>query len=169
MKGRQNAWGSTGCPWPSILSQVWAPSSTCFLQRSKSCWLGMSTMMRPLRTAVRARPRPSASNGPRRPAPRSARCARRQLHVLPVPAAHGLDQWLHATGRRDIVFLRANRQHRAVDALEPHRAPGHRELPLDQLVLLVEVLDPLAEELAREREVLVGPLVQRVEAGDIVR
>src|SRR2546422_377935 len=38
MKGRQKACGSGDCPCPAILSQARVPSSTCFFQRSKSCW-----------------------------------------------------------------------------------------------------------------------------------
>jgi len=73
-----------------------------------------------------------------------------------------------AVGRRDVVLLGAHGEHGAVDALEPDGAPVHAELPFDQLVLLVELLDPLAEELAGKRQILVGPLVERVEARDIV-
>src|SRR5947199_366248 len=48
-------------------------------------------------------------------------------------------------------------------------ASAHRQLALDELVLLVEVLDPVPKELTRERQVLVRPLVQRVETGDVLR
>ena len=92
-----------------------------------------------------------------------------KLEVLLVRARHRVHQRLHAGGRRDIVLLRAHREHRAGDGRELDRPAAHHELALDELVLLVELLHPLAEELAGERQVLVRPLVEGVEARDVLR
>ena len=83
-----------------------------------------------------------------------------KLDVLLVPAADVLEQGLHALGRRDVVLAGADHEHRTGDAGELDRASAHPELAPDQLVLLVEVGDPVAEELGGEGDVVVGPLVE---------
>src|SRR5258705_727971 len=92
----------------------------------------------------------------------------RQLDVLLVPTAHGVDERADALGRRDVVLLRAHDEDRARDALEPDGPAAHDELAPVELVVLVEVPHPLAEELARKGHVLFRPLVQRLEAFDVL-
>src|SRR2546430_12039395 len=87
-----------------------------------------------------------------------------KLDVFLVAAADVLEQRLHALGRRDVVFAGADHEHGTGDAAELDRASAHPELAPDQLVLLVEVADPVAEELGREGDVVVGPLVEGGEA-----
>src|SRR3990170_3257917 len=83
------------------------------------------------------------------------------------PAVHRgaarVDERLDAAGGRDVVLPGPHRQDGTGDALEIHPLAAHDELALDETVRLVELLHPLAEELAREGDVLVGPLVERVE------
>src|SRR3972149_724801 len=172
MKGRQKAWGSSVWAWgvPIIFSHCWVPSSTCFFQRSKSCCPPVSAIVTPFPCpdASRARRQPRGDRGPavhRGAAPGDERdVPAGHLHVLAVRASHGLDQRLDAAGGRDVVLPGPHREDGTGDPREIHLRAAHHQLPPDEAVLLVELPHPLPEELARERHVLVGPLVQRVEA-----
>src|SRR3989441_280950 len=87
-----------------------------------------------------------------------------QLDVLLLLAADDVDERPHARGRGDVVFPGADDEDRTGDVLEAHRAAAHDELASVELVLLIEVADPLPEELPRESDVLVRPPVERLEA-----
>src|SRR5437773_734770 len=139
MNGRQNAWGSTGCPCPAILSQACVPSSTCFFQRSKSCWAPVLSAM--IASLLRPRREPAGDLGPavHRGAPsRDERdVPARELDVFLVRTGDRLNERPDTSRRGDIIFLGADGQHRAADTPEPYRPAGHRELALDHPVLLV--------------------------------
>src|SRR5688572_13444454 len=165
--------GAPAAPGAWLMSRTHAcvPSSICFFQRSMSCWfmtvgphfsstclwhvdrgpLGYGYPLWPLTSApLRAPSEPGSDLGPavhRGAAARDQRdVAARQLDVLAVRAAHGVDEGPHARRRRDVVLLRTDREHRARDALEVDGLPAQSQLAADQPVLLVELLDPLPEE-----------------------
>src|SRR5439155_2039250 len=97
--------------------------------------------------------RPAVARGP---APGDERdVAAGQLDVLLLLAADDVDERPHARGRGDVVFPGADDEDRTGDVLEAHRAAAHDELAPVELVLLIEVADPLPEELPREGDVLV--------------
>src|SRR5262249_92519 len=91
-----------------------------------------------------------------------------QLDVLLLAAADLVDERPNAFGRRDVVLLRADHEDRARDALETDRATAHHQFVPIELGVLIEVTHPLAEELAREGHVLVRPLVEGLEAFQVL-
>src|SRR4030095_3116454 len=92
----------------------------------------------------------------------------RQLDVFLLATPDLVDERPYTLGGRDVVFLRADDEDRARDALEPGRATANDELVAVELVVLIEVAYPLPEELTRERHVLVRPLVQGLEAFEVL-
>src|SRR5262249_16609083 len=74
--------------------------------------------------------------------------AGREVDVLLLAAPHLVDERANAFGRRDVVLLRADDEDRTRDALETNRPAAHDELVTVELVVLIEIAHPLAEELA---------------------
>src|SRR5678815_1782160 len=163
MKGRQKAWGSMGgaapgAPCPIIFSQAWVPSSTWRFHMSSSCWLVLSAMASFPGPRLRPRGQPGrhlrpamhrgAASGDQRDV------SSRQLHVLLVARAHDVDERLHARGRRDVVLLGPDREHRAVDLAQVHAPTRHRELALDARA---HDVDERLHARGRRDVVLLGP------------
>ena len=88
------------------------------------------------------------------------------LHRFDVAGADvGADSFRRR--RRDqVVVLGGQEQERAGDPREVDAAAAQRELALHQQVALVEVLDELAERLARDGDVVVDP-ASRARSGSV--
>src|SRR5262249_16221847 len=94
--------------------------------------------------------------------------AARQLDVLLVATRHGIDARADRLGRRDVVLLRADDEHRARDRRQPRGPSAEHGVTPEELVLLVEVADPLTEKLAGKCDVLVRPAIESVESFDVL-
>src|SRR5258705_11829632 len=82
-----------------------------------------------------------------------------QHKELAIPAGDQAHRRLGLRERADMILLASDVEHRAGDVGYINSPPPQLNLPLDQLVLLVELANPLAERGTWEWDAVVDPFV----------